>query len=314
MTDRELLYIKTIAEEKNITKAAGKLHVAQPSLTQYVQRIEKSLDGPLFYRTKRGLFLTDIGRLYYDAACRILDIWGRLEQDVESVKHLDGGTLTIGASWYNTLVILNQVVPVYCRRHPGVKVKLLEGNSGELEKRLQEGEADLIFRHQYPEKYPYRKENGKNLRVVSLLKENFCVAAHEKFSVAKEEEPQTADPVKMAELPFIRFSENQRIRHITDFVMEMAGIAPASVLTVYGFPNALELAAQGVGAVVLPELYANMCRQDHRQLRFYRIAPELSPYWISQVCYYQAEYLPVTVERFLEVLNETKEEWRHGLI
>ena len=52
MTDKELLYIKTIAEEHNITKAAEKLHVAQPSLTQCIKRIEKSLDCPLFYRKK----------------------------------------------------------------------------------------------------------------------------------------------------------------------------------------------------------------------------------------------------------------------
>ena len=59
MTDKELLYIKTIAEEHNITKAAEKLHVAQPSLTQCIKRIEKSLDCPLFYRKKTGLVLTD---------------------------------------------------------------------------------------------------------------------------------------------------------------------------------------------------------------------------------------------------------------
>ena len=70
MTDKELLYIKTIAEEHNITKAAEKLHVAQPSLTQCIKRIEKSLDCPLFYRKKTGLVLTDGGKLYYETACR----------------------------------------------------------------------------------------------------------------------------------------------------------------------------------------------------------------------------------------------------
>ena len=54
MTDKELLYIKTIAEEHNITKAAEKLHVAQPSLTQCIKRIEKKPGLPPFLPEENG--------------------------------------------------------------------------------------------------------------------------------------------------------------------------------------------------------------------------------------------------------------------
>ena len=58
MTDKELLYIKTIADEGSITRAAELLHIAQPSLTQTLQRIERQLECQLFLRRKNGVELT----------------------------------------------------------------------------------------------------------------------------------------------------------------------------------------------------------------------------------------------------------------
>ena len=79
MTSKELLYVKTIAEIGNMSKAAKKLFIAQPSLSQSLQRLEDSLGAPLFNRTPGGLTLTYIGEKYYQAANQILKIYGDLE-------------------------------------------------------------------------------------------------------------------------------------------------------------------------------------------------------------------------------------------
>ena len=65
MTSKELLYVKTVADEKNISRAAKKLFMAQPSLSQSIQRIEESVGTPLFNRTSSGLTLTFAGERYY---------------------------------------------------------------------------------------------------------------------------------------------------------------------------------------------------------------------------------------------------------
>lgn len=61
MTTKELLYVKTVADEKNISRAAKKLFIAQPSLSQSIQRIEESVGTELFNRTSGGLTLTFAG-------------------------------------------------------------------------------------------------------------------------------------------------------------------------------------------------------------------------------------------------------------
>ncbi len=64
MTSRELLYVKTVADEKNISKAAKRLFVAQPSLSQSIQRIEDSIGSKIFIRGTNGLKLTQAGEKY----------------------------------------------------------------------------------------------------------------------------------------------------------------------------------------------------------------------------------------------------------
>ena len=79
MTSKELMYVKTIAEEKTISKAAQKLFVAQPSLSQSLQRIEEALGARLFNRTAGGLTLTYAGERYYHMAVSYthLDVYKR---------------------------------------------------------------------------------------------------------------------------------------------------------------------------------------------------------------------------------------------
>ena len=68
MTSKELIYVKTVADEKSISRAARKLFMAQPSLSQSIQRIEESLGTALFHRTTGGLTLTFAGERYYHRA------------------------------------------------------------------------------------------------------------------------------------------------------------------------------------------------------------------------------------------------------
>ena len=163
----------------------------------------------------------------------------------------------------------------------------------------------MVLVHQYPKEYPYQKEpEGKSFVAVPLVQERFLLAAHEKFSIPVCGAEQTADLKHMGDLPLIRFSDQQRIRRISDFVLEQAGAALPTALTTYGFPSVLDFVAQGVGAAILPELYLRKEIKTGSPIRLYPLDPALPAYWTSAVCYYQSEYMPVTVEAFLELLKE----------
>lgn len=309
MKDRELLYIKTIAEEKNITRTAQKLHVSQPSLTQCVQRIEKELNCPLFYRQKSGLVLTDAGRLYYDAACKILDIWNDFSKEIENMQQTTTGSLSIGASWYNTLLILTNFLPSYTRQYPQVEVRLSEKNSNELERLLSVGDLDLILTHQYPPELSTKREfESKRLHYVPLLRESFCAVISRQYapsggSSAGEAGFPLLDMQRLADIPYVQFNDNQRIRHITDFVLAQAGLNPAVAVSTYSFPSVFQLVSSGMGFTFLPEQYVRRFVPDLSGVQIYAIPDCYPAYWTSCVCYYQSDYMPVTVERFLELMK-----------
>ena len=72
MNDRELLYVKMIVESKSISEAAKKLFIAQPSLSQALQKIEENIGTQLFIRNHDGMKLTLAGEKYYLTATEIL--------------------------------------------------------------------------------------------------------------------------------------------------------------------------------------------------------------------------------------------------
>ena len=218
---------------------------------------------------------------------------------------MNGGRLTVGASWYNTTLILTKVLSQYSRRYPNVEVRLVEQNSAGLIQQIDQGELDLAIIHQYPKEYPYKKEpEGKSFAAIPLVQERFCLAAHERYYIGMQEDQKTADLKTIADLPFIRFSDQQRIRKISDFVLERANSFPPTALVTYGFPSALEFVSQGVGVTFLPERYVKDQIREGSPVRLYEIDSGLPAYWTSAVCYYRSEYMPVTVESFLEILKQ----------
>ena len=86
MTTRELLYIKTIADEGSMTRAAQKLFVTQPSLSHCVMTLEQQLGTRLFTRTAGGLVLTYAGEKYYRMACEVLRVYAAFESEINEER------------------------------------------------------------------------------------------------------------------------------------------------------------------------------------------------------------------------------------
>ncbi|MBR0107547.1 MAG: LysR family transcriptional regulator [Pyramidobacter sp.] len=305
MTDKELLYIKTIADEGSITRAAELLHIAQPSLSQTLRRIERQLECQLFLRRKNGVELTEAGRCLYSAACEMLRIYSAA---LEKLSTLRGGrAVRVGASWYNTTLVLTAAVTEFGRCFPGADVKLIEKNTAQLLELLKSGELDLCLTHEYPAEYPSRSD--PRLEVTPLFREAFCAVAHESLGLDRHvlcSRDGTGELVvrALSGLPAIAFSEGQRIRHITDFVLARAGVKPGKAPTTYGFPSALGLAAQGAGFVLLPELYARReLGRGYEKVRQYRLPADCAAYWTAAVCVRKAEILPDLVKTFISILK-----------
>lgn len=143
---RHLRYFVAVAEEKHFTRAAGRLGIGQPPLSQQIQQLERELDTPLFLRLPRGIELTEAGQQFLVDSRDILAAAARAADRARRLGRGETGALTVGftaAAVFHPA--LARALRAYRDEYPDVHVTLREGNTGSLAQSLRRGELDLAF-------------------------------------------------------------------------------------------------------------------------------------------------------------------------
>lgn len=265
MTSRELLYVKTIAEETSISKAARRLYIAQPSLSQALQKLEEQLGTPLFNRTTAGLTLTYAGERYYHMAAQILKIYENFEIEISDINNLKTGRIHLGITNHLGTLTLPQTMRRFREICPFVDVVVTEDHSAGLEKRLAMGELDFVIMHA-----PAEPQHNK-IRYELLHRDPFVLVLARDHPLASRAEAVDGYPYPVLDLslledqPMIRLNPDQRIRQVTDAVLKRAGISRFStVMTLKNHTTAQLLAAEGIGITMVPLQYSRLTvEQDH---------------------------------------------------
>src|SRR5579864_4246505 len=142
---RHLRYFVGVAEALSFTKAAQKLHTAQPSLTRQIKDLEEELGVRLLNRTKQLVTLTDEGRSFLADAKRVLAL---AAETVESVRRLHSGearALNIGYVSNLFYDLLPKTLASFHESFPAVSVNLFDLSCGEQFRALENGKLDLGF-------------------------------------------------------------------------------------------------------------------------------------------------------------------------
>src|SRR5579863_356243 len=142
---RHLRYFLAVSETLHFSKAAQRLGIAQPPLSQQVKRLEQLIGHRLFDRTTRGVKLTLAGQLLADRARSTIE---KIHDDLEQVRRLgrgEEGTLTVGYSGSVMFTDFPAAIETYRRRYPKVELRLRELFTSALITAMLEGTLDLAF-------------------------------------------------------------------------------------------------------------------------------------------------------------------------
>jgi DNA-binding transcriptional LysR family regulator len=124
---RHLRYFVAVAEELHFTRAAERLHIGQPPLSQQIQALEQEIGAVLFERSKRWVRLTEAGRLFLDDARRILALTDQAAETARRAQRGDIGELRIGFTFSTPFTpLFARVVNRYREKFPGVTLTLHE--------------------------------------------------------------------------------------------------------------------------------------------------------------------------------------------
>ncbi|BAZ15054.1 LysR family transcriptional regulator [Calothrix sp. NIES-4071] len=175
---RHLRYFVTLAEELHFGRAAIRLHIAQPPLSQQIRQLEDELGFQLFHRTKRVVQLTEAGEVFL---LEVQKIFKQLEQAVQTGRQTsrgEAGQLVIGFVSSTTYNVLPEILRKFRAEVPGVKLELHELTTDEQWRLLREGKIDIGFVRPPIEEPLFATE--------TVYKEPLIVALPEGHRLAKE--------------------------------------------------------------------------------------------------------------------------------
>ena len=142
MEVRVLRYFIEVVQERNISNAAKRLHISQPTLSRQLMDLEKELGITLFERGHRQIKLTQEGYYLYERAQEITGLVDKTETDLQSQKIISG-TLDIGAGESTAIHPVMTVIGDIIKKYPDVKINLVSGDSDQIYQRLNNGTLDF---------------------------------------------------------------------------------------------------------------------------------------------------------------------------
>ncbi len=148
MDNRRVLYFLTTVDEGGVTRAARRLHVAQPSLSQALRSLEAELGVELFHRVGRGLRLSAAGEAFVGPARQVLRTMDAARGAIAGVVELETGTLELAALATLATDPMAGLLGRFRERHPGVRVRVLEPDTADgISTLVREGGCELGLAH-----------------------------------------------------------------------------------------------------------------------------------------------------------------------
>jgi len=144
MKNNILKYVISIAEERNFSKAANKLYISQPSLSQAISRLEADLGVNLFDRSTSPLTLTYAGEIFVQYARKIVSLQQQLEYEISQIAEMKKGRLRVGVSPFWNSCIIPIIVPPYRQMFPEVQLDFISGTKSELLAMIGKEQLDLV--------------------------------------------------------------------------------------------------------------------------------------------------------------------------
>lgn len=287
---RHLRYFVAVAEELHFGRAAERLFMAQPPLSQQIRQLEAEIGTPLLARTNRRVELTQAGALFLEDARAILR---RVEEATTRARRAgrgEAGWLGVGFVASSAYDVLPEILRQFRERLPEVELVLTELLGHEQSHALRERQIHVGFA-----RLPAPEEG---IVLETIAQEPLFVALPAGHPLAARERIELAD---LKGEPLVQFPRSplSSYRRLVWRLFESAGFTPKVVQETDEVQTAVSLVVAGLGLAVVPEPVRNLRREGI----VYRPFADPSPSIDLTMAYREAETSPI-VPRFLEIARE----------
>ncbi|BDD90830.1 LysR family transcriptional regulator [Pandoraea sp. XJJ-1] len=296
---RQLRYFVAVAEERHFGRAAQRLSMTQPPLSQQIRALEASLGAPLFVRTNRSVELTAVGRQLLPEVRRILADADALPAFAQGLAHGEVGTLSLGFVSTADYGILPPLLREFGERYPRVRLQLLEATSDVQVEALMDGRIDAgLFIPPVPARY------ANELSYLPIVREPLMLALPAGRGMAAGDDTaadaQPGAPVSLADFadePLVIFPRRVAPAFY-DIIMgcyAALGLTPRVGQEAIQMQTIVSLVSAGMGVALVPQSLCHLRRTGVN----YRALRETSTLIETGLLWRTAEVTPV-LEGFLE--------------
>jgi len=295
---RQLQYALQIAIDKNFSRAAEKLHIAQPSLSQQLSKLEKEIGVLLFQRTTNSVEVTHAGSLFVDKAQAILDMVEQLKREMDDISQMRKGKLVVGSLPITGAHVLPFVLPVFQARYPEIEITLMEETTANLEHLTANGQIDISLLS-----LPLLDDS---LTYQPLIEEEIMLALPRQHRLAAS--PDGSVRIEdLQEEPFIALKKGQGFRQITIELCRQAGFLPNIVFESSNIETVRSLVAAGMGIAFVP----HMVSRGWSELAPAYLSLKQRPTRTLVIAYRKGRYLSKAVEAFMSTFSEVMQmQWQ----
>jgi DNA-binding transcriptional LysR family regulator len=250
---RHLRYFVAVAEERSFTRAAQRLHIAQPPLSRQIQQLEEILGVQLFERNSRPLKLTDTGRFFYQHASQLLAQTAELESMTRRVGKIERN-LSVGFVGSTLYGMLPKIIRRYRQQHAEVELSLNEMSTMDQIKALKEGRIDVGFGR--------IRLDDPSVRRVVLREERMIVALPQGHVLGDSK--TVLSLYDLLNETLIIFPKSPRPSYADQVLAAFhdRALKPARVLETRELQVALGLVAAGEGISIVPKSVYGLKRDD----------------------------------------------------
>ncbi|MFD7881473.1 LysR family transcriptional regulator [Streptomyces sp. SID2999] len=250
MQFQQLQYFVAVAETRHFTRAAERVHVAQPSLSQQIRALERELGADLFVRARGNIALTDAGEALLPLARRILADADTARHEVQELVQLRRGRVRLGATPSLCTGLLPDVLRAFHDRYPGIQLLVQESGSRDLVRELARGALDLaLIVLPLPAPAPA-------LTTVELLREDLVVVSSPEAPAPGGGRPA----VEISDLEnerLVMFRYGYDLRELTVTACRSAGFEPEFAVEGGEMDAVLGFVRAGLGVAVVPRMVAS---------------------------------------------------------
>jgi DNA-binding transcriptional LysR family regulator len=268
---RLLRYFIAVAQELHFTRAAARLHIAQPALSRQIRELETAIGTELFLRSKRWVKLSDAGAVLLPQAIRIVDEAEAAARSARRAGKGEVGTLDVGFTSSTGGDLLPRAVSVYRRRYPHVEIRPREAITSQQIPMLLNDEIHVGL----------IQDLGvlPGITVLRLRRERMVVALHRTHRLAARTSVAIAD---LADEPFVLGpGESALSTHPVGVACAAAGFAPRVVEQATDSVSRLVLVASGIGVSLLPTSSRHLATREivYRPIRGHPVTMDLLAAW-----------------------------------